>query len=258
MKTDMIASSGPELLSKFPMSRRGFWHSQTMTIARFTLLIYLKSAWSWGELIFVVSMAGVLFKFPGDVNYYAGVANGILSFTAFVGTAILVHRSMTARLYLPLSRLHSRAAYMRGVIIAAAVLRIPLYLAFQISALALAGITGATFGNMLIAALGGITLSIVASVITATFSPPQATRMARIILLTWFAVMLYSSTSAPLAAVIEFTRIPLAPLAACYTATLTGVVTLWTLAGFVLSCGYVIGLTWLASHWLERRDLILH
>jgi hypothetical protein len=258
MKTDMTATSGPELLSNFPTTRSNFWHSQTMTIARFTLLIYLKSAWSWGELIFVVSMAGVLFKYPGDLNYYAGVANGVLCFTAFVGTAILVHRSVSARLYLPLSRLSSRAAYMRGVIIAAAGLRIPLYLAFQASALALRGITGANFENMLIAALGGITLSIVTSVLTATFSPPQATRLARIILLAWFAVMLYSSTSAPLAAVIEFTRIPLAPLAACYTATLTGVVTFWTLLGFVLSCGYMLGLTWLASHWLGQRDLILH
>lgn len=258
MKTDLPTASGPDLLANFPTTRTGFWHSQTLTIARFTLLIYLKSGWAWGELVLVVAAAGALFKYPGDVNYFAGVANGVLCFNAFVGTAILVHRSMSARLYLPLSRLGSRAAYMRGVIIAAAVLRIPLYLAFQATALGLQAVMGATFGNMLIAALGGITLSIVASVLTTTFSPPQATRLARIFLLAWFAVLLYSSTSAPLAAVIDFTRIPLIPLSAIYTATLTGTFTPWTLLGLVISCGYLVGLTMLASYWLRRRDLILH
>ncbi len=244
-------------LSSFPSTRTDFWHSQSITIARYTLASYLKSGWYWGEAVIVIGLAFALFKYPGDLGYFAGLANELLGFVAILGPAILVHRSMSARVYLPVSRLASRDSYIRGLMIAAGVLRIPLYLAFMAVALGLRAVMGATIVNMAIAALGGSVLTIVIATITVTLSNPIASRLVRSIFLLWLAMTLYASSSAPLAAFIDFLRIPIAPLAACFGFTLVGRIDLTGILGLVVCAIYMVGLMFLASYWFRKRDLIL-
>src|SRR5205807_5888561 len=98
----------------------------------------------------------------------------------------------------------------------------------------------------------------VISTLTIALSSPVATRQVRIVFLAWLAAVLYSNTTpGTLAAVLSVTRLPLIPLATCYS--LGGMSHIsWHGLGAVLMDGvYVVGLTLVAEFWMRRRDLLL-
>ena len=249
-----------------------FWHWPSITIARFTLASYVRSGWILGDIICVwLLYAALFFEFGGNVAYFFGTAGQGLGALAILGTVVMVQRAMNARVYLPLARITSRSSYIRGLVLATGVLRVPLFLLLLLLAssyhhfspppcTSIGGcIAGATPGNITLGAIGLLANCIVISTLVVTFSTPIATRTARILLLAWVAAVLYSSTSlGPVAAVLSITRIPLMPLAACYNLGTTGSLGWAGMLALLVDAAYIVGLTLLAEYWMSRRDLILH
>src|SRR5215467_3476022 len=246
------------------------WHMPTVTVARFTLRSYVRSGWILGDVVLVwLLYAAFFFEFGGNVAYFYNTAGEALGALAILGTVVMVQRAMNARVYLPLARLTSRSSYVRGLILATGVLRVPLFLMLMLLALSYHQfsppkcfigdcIEGATVANMTIGAIGLLANCIIISTLTVVLSRPVATRRVQIVFLAWLVAVLYSNSNlGPVAGFLAVSRIPLAPLAACYN---LGATMSWyglLMLALALAAGYVMGLTLLAEFWLARRDLLL-
>ena len=244
-----------------------FWRLPELTVARFTLVSYVRSGWLLGDIVFIWFLYAFLFlEFGGDVKYFYGTVGPWLGALAVLSTIVMVQRAMSARVYLPLARLTSRSSYVRGLILATAVLRVLSFLLMLLLAsgyhrhVPVLGIQGATVQNMLPGALGLLLNCFILSTLTVALSVPIATRRIQIVFLAWLAAALYSNTNPGIVAqYFGVARIPLAPLAACYNLGVMGPVNGWYgIVMVVLAVGYVLGLAYLADFWLARRDLILH
>ena len=125
-----------------------------MTIARLTLESYFRSGWIWAEFVLVlVFFAALFFPFQEDVPYFYGTSNWDLSAIAILGAAVMVRQATSARTYVLLARLSSRASYSCGLMLAAAALRIPLWpisACYQVSVSGTIGLTG-VLGMLLVA-----------------------------------------------------------------------------------------------------------
>ncbi len=254
--------SSPQIFTRF-------WRSPTLVVARFTLRSYMRSGWILGDIVFVWLAYAIFFlEFGGNVSYFFGTAGEALGMLSILSTVVMTQRAMSARVYLPLARLTSRSAYIRGVILAASVLRIPAFLLLMILAMSFhqfsppacnpTCIADATFSNMALGAIGLLVNCSILSALTVLLSKPIATRRIQIVFLTWFAFVLYTNTSNTLVATyFSWIRIPLAPLAICYNLGTTGFVGWYSPVLFLLAIGYVVVLTVLAEFLLRKRDLIL-
>lgn len=246
-----------------------FWRLPTLVVARFTLRSYVRSGWILGDIVFVWLIYATFFlDFGGSISYFFGIAGEALGVLSVLSTIVMTQRAMSARVYLPLARLTSRSAYIRGIILASSVLRLPAFLLLMILAMSFhqfspppcnpTCITDATFGSMTLGAIGLLVNCWLLSALTAVLSRPIATRRIQIIFLAWFALVLYTNTSSDIVATyFSWVRIPLAPLAVCYNLSTTGVIGWYNPAMFLLAIGYVIALTALAEFLLRKRDLIL-
>ncbi|HVB26233.1 MAG TPA: ATP-binding cassette domain-containing protein [Ktedonobacteraceae bacterium] len=258
-------------IQNVPQALREFWRLPSMVIARFTLVSYIRSGWILGDIVLVWLLYAIFFlEFGGNVFYFFGTSGQGLGALAILGTVVLVQRAMSTRVYLPLSRITSRSAYMRGLVIATGVLRIPLFLILLILAASYHNfspppcigfegcISGATFSNILVGTTGLLLNCIVISTLIVAISAPIAKRWVRIAVLAWFAAVLYSSTNlGPIAALLKFTSIPLIPLATCYSFGTTGTIGWSGLLAIVIEVGYIVVLTLMGEYWLKRRDLVL-
>jgi hypothetical protein len=249
----------PERMTAHGGPLSAFWHLPGVTVARFTLRSYLLSGWLWGEFVFVLAFFPVFWTYPGTEDYFfstGGVGLGVLG---LVGTAIMVHRATSARAYLPLARLPSRAAYARGLALATGVLRLPWYLLLLGLALAFQRIIEPRAADILLGSLGAVANCLVISTLTVVLSPPIATRLMRIGFLAWLVVALAPAPGVDwLATLFSLARLPLLPLAANIglgTMPNLGVLGLWPL---VVAALYIVGLALAADFLLKRRDLILH
>jgi hypothetical protein len=255
----------PTSALRISQALKDFWRLPSLTVARFTLLSYLRSGWILGDIAIVWLLYAAFFlEFGGNVAYFFGTTGQGLGALAILGTIVMVQRAMSARVYLPLSRLTSRSSYIRGLIIATGVLRFPLYLMMMLLGMGFHthapswGIQGATVTNMLVGSVGLLANCIVISTLVVVFSAPIATRLARIALLAWFAAMLYSNTSpGPLASFLSISRLPLIPMTACFNFGAAGSIGWSGVAALLIMALYVVGLTMLGEYWMSRRDLIL-
>ena len=263
-----MSISNTQTYTSSPNTFTRFWRSPTLVVARFTLRSYVRSGWILGDVVFVWLAYAVFFlEFGGNVSYFFGTAGEALSVLSILSTVVMTQRAMSARVYLPLTRLTSRSAYVRGVILASSVLRIPVFLLLMIMAMSFhqfspppcnpTCITDATFSSMTLGAIGLLVNCSILSTLTVLLSIPIATRRIQIIFLAWFALVLYTNTSNTIAATyFSWARIPLAPLAACYNLGTTGFVDWYTLVLFLVAMGYIFVLTILAEFLLRKRDLI--
>ncbi len=237
-----------------------FWRLPAVTFARFTLRSYLRSGWLWGEVVFVLAFFAVFWTYPGTEDYFfstAGIGMGIL---ALVGTAIMAHRAMSARVYLPLARLSSRVPCTRGLILATGALRLPLYLLLLALALVFRKIISPQAADLLLGSLGLLANTLVICALTVALSSPMATRLIRIFFLLWlvlaFAPLPGVDWQATLLSVIRLPLLPLATSIGLGTTPALGMVgVLWPL---LVEALYLLALTLAADFLLARRDLILH
>lgn len=236
-----------------------FWHLPSITVARFTLRSYARSGWLWGELVFVLAFFPVFWTYPGTEDYFFSTGGVGLCLLGLLGTAIMTHRAMSARVYLPLARLPSRSACTRGLVLATGVLRLPWYLLLLALALAFHRIIEPRAADIIIGSFGAVVNCLVVSTLVVTLSPPMATRLLRICFLAWLVLAFAPAPGIDwLATLFSLARLPLLPLAASIglgTAPVQGLAGFWSLPVEAL---YIIGLTLAADFLLARRDLILH
>lgn len=236
----------------------------SVTVARLTLASYLRSGWMWGEFVLVlVFFAALYFPFPESTTYFNGTSLFCLGALAILGPAVMVRQATSARTYLLLARLTSRSVYSRGLMLAAGALRIPLAFFFLILVLLFHRLTDPTPGLLFWGLVGSIPGTMLVAVLTIGLCSPMATRLKRIVFLTWVAVMLFSfKPLIPLPgwldALLSVTQLPLWPLQACYTLGFTGNFDLLSLLGLILLAGYAVLISLVAGRWLEKRELLLH
>lgn len=235
-----------------------------VTIARLTLASYVRSGWMWGEFVLVVVFfAALYFPFQESTAYFNGTTIFCLGGLAILGPAIMVRQATSARTYLLLARLTARASYSRGLMLAAALLRLPLYLLFLALVLLFHRLTDPTLEAILWGLLGILPATMFVAVLSVGLCAPMATRNKRILFLCWLVIMLFSfnpvmSIPGWLDALLSVTQLPLWPLQACYTLTLTGNFNLGSLFGLLLVVFYVVLVALVAGHWLEKRELLFH
>ncbi len=232
------------------------------TIAWHTLLSHFRSGWLWGEVLLVLAVYAVFFDYPGttgDIVYLSGFAGRVLIGLAALSTAIMVHRAFLAKAYLPLARLSSRGTYVRGVFLAAAFLRLPLYLELLALYFLQHHSLVANWPTALLAgSIGLLANCTVAVAVALLLSPPIATRIEMIVFLLWLCLALASYTmEGAFGTILAPFRWPLLPLIACYNFGQTGVINGWGVLALVVMVGYVVGLLRLAEALLARRDLLL-
>lgn len=258
--------------AQFSLSQRitRFWHLPTLIVARFTLGSYVRSGWILGNIVFVWLLYAIFYlQFGGDTVYFFGTANPGLGLLAVLGTIVMTQRAVTARMYLPLARLTSRGAYIRGLIIASSALVFPAFLLLMAMAMSYhrfspppcnpTCIAGATFANIILGGFGLLINCIIVSTLTVLLSRPIATRRIQIVFLAWLLCVLYSSSNIGFVAqYLAWTRIPLMPLIACFNLSATGIANWYDAVMILVALGYIVGLTLLAQFWFSRRDLILH
>jgi hypothetical protein len=249
-----------------PFPKR-IWRLPTLTVARFVLWSYLRSGWVLADIVYLWFLYALLFSGSGgDAAYFYGAVSPWLYALAILDTAIIVQRSLkTARVYLPLSRLSSRSIYIRGVIAATAIWRIPIFIVMLgLSAgyhkyAPSIGIYGATLGNMLPGAIGLLLNCMLLSTLTVLLLAPVGTRRIQIVFLAWLMIVLYASTHFDIVSqYLVVLRIPLNPFFLCYSVGLNGTIDLYGIGMMILTAAYIFGLILLAQFWLSRRDLILH
>lgn len=246
------------------MASRSLWRTPSITIARLTLESYFRSGWMWAEFVLVlVFFAALFFPFQEDVPYFYGTSNWDLSAIALLGAAIMVRQATSARTYVLLARLSSRASYSRGLMLATAVLRIPIFIFMLLLVLLAHRLINPTAERMFIGAIGVLPTTLLVSVLTVALSSPIAIRLKRILFLAWIAVVLFSISPifelpTSILNVLGIVRIPLWPISACYQVSVSGTIGLTGLLGMLLVAVYIIGLTLIAGYWLERRELLLY
>jgi hypothetical protein len=234
---------------------RSFWQTPSMTIARLTLESYFRSGWMWTEFVLVlVFFAALFFPFQEDVSYFYGTSNWDLSVIAVLGAAIMVRQATSARTYVLLARISSRASYSRGLMIAAAALRVPIFLFMLLLVLVAHRLINPTVDKMFIGALGVLPITILVSVLTVALSSPIATRLLRIL----FSISPIFTIPSFILNILGIVRIPLWPISASYQISVSGTIGLSGVLGMLLVAIYIIGLALVAGMWLERRELILY
>jgi hypothetical protein len=178
-----------------------------------------------------------------------------------------VELRFTARSYLTylaqLSGLSSRASYSRGLMLAAAILRFPIFIFRLLLVLLAHRLINPTAEKMFIGAIGLLPTTILVSVLTVALSSPIATRLMRILFLTWIAVVLFSTSPifiipTSVLNILGIVPIPLWPISACYQVSVSGTISLTGVLGMLLVAVYIIGLALVAGKWLERRELLLY
>jgi hypothetical protein len=249
-----------------PPALGALWRAPSVSVARLTLASYARSGWLWGEVVFVLGLYAIFFLvFGGDMAYFYGTATEGLGALAILGTAIMVHRALGACAYLPLARLSARAAYTRGLLLASGTLRVLLFVLLLVLVVVSGRVHGATVGGMLVGAVGLLADCLALAALTVALSPPIATRLARIVFLAWLVLALYSSTgfgllaagsAGPLAAILAVIRLPLLPLAACYSFGIDGRIGWYGLWALIVVAAYIAGWAVLADRWLAHRDFL--
>lgn len=227
----------------------------TFVIARMTLENYYRSAWLWGEFAATLVLYAVLFLPIRVTNAHLFAEAGLGLYTlALLGAVVLVRSSIGGRNYLTLAKLSSRKAFARGLILATALLRIPLFLLLLAIILANQNIDKPDFGHIIIGSIGLIANCLVISALTVALSPPFSTRLTRIIFIAWLGAVF--SPVKEFSMLFDLLRLPFLPFAFCFNMGLTGIFEWFDLVALVVEAGYLIGLIYLAGRWLERRELL--
>jgi len=235
-----------------------------VTVARLTLASYLRSGWMWGEFVLVLACFAVLyFPFRESTIYFNGTSLFCLGALAIVGPTIMVRQATGARTYLLLARLTSRAAYCRGLMLAAVALRLPLYLFFFTLVLLLRRLTDTDTATLLWGVVGIVPSTMLVAVITVGLCPPMATRRQLIVFLIWVTIMLFSfqpivTWPAWVDTMLSIARLPLWPLQACYALSVTHDYTPSSLLSLLLLIVYAVLSALVASRRLEKRELLLY
>ncbi len=252
-------------LARHPLGTVGaLWRLPSVTVTRLTLDSYVRRGWILFDLLAVLVMLLALFyPFAATAAAFYGSAGLALLGLAVLGTVIVMRPAMSARAYLILARLPSRASYSRGMMIAACTLRVFDCLLATVLALATGRIIRPTPGPLAMGLIGVMADCVVVAALTVTLCAPIGSRQVLIVFLAWFiAAFLPVRDAAHLPAILPalmgLARLPLAPFSTLFEGGATGADAPSILLALAVEAGYIGALAWVAGALLERRELLLH
>jgi hypothetical protein len=226
-------------------------------VARYTLTAYARSGWLWGEVMLVLAQFAALIEFTGSASYWFGIMGEGLGAQTILGTIVLVRRGLGARAFVPLSRLESRAPYLRGLVLASSALRLLLLLLYLALVLASGHMSDPTPGGVFAGSVGVVAGCVLVAAVTAALCPPVGTRLALISFFVWLVAALSSvRADGALGVVLRAVALPLFPLEATFGFGWTGHIGLLGVAELALDALCVAALLAVAAHWLAHRDLL--
>jgi len=252
-------------MARYPFGLTGsIWRLPSVTVARLTLEVYARRGWILFDFLAVLVMLLALFyPFAATTAAFYGSAGLALLGLAVLGSVIVMRPAMSARAYLILARLPSRASYSRGMMIAACALRVFDCLLATVLALATGRIIHPMPGPLAMGLIGVMADCIVVAALTVTLCAPIGSRAALILFLVWFiAAFLPVRDTAHLPTVLPalmgLARLPVAPFSTLFGASATGADAPSILLALAVEAGYIGALAWVAGRLLERRELLLH
>lgn len=229
--------------------------AMTLTNARRILADFVFSGWFLAELAYVPALYVFAFRYPFDTPFFFETANWGLSLLTICATVLLVGRAMRPAMYRYGSEQAARQAYIAGLALAAAALRLIVYIWLLALVLLSQHLLDATPGALLAGSLGLVANSIVLAALTLALSTTFAPRLARLLMMGWLVGALYSYIGTnTLADFFLSWRLPLLPIFAGFTMGLTGTIDGGDLLVLAVDALYVVGLVWLASFWRVRRE----
>jgi len=240
------------------------WRLPGVTVARLTLDSYVRRGWILLDLLAVMVMLLALFyPFAATTAAFYGSAGLALLGLAVLGSVIVMRFAMSARTYLILARLPSRASYGRGMMIAACTLRVFDCLLATVLAVATGRIIHPMPGPLAMGLIGVMADCVVVAALTVTLCAPIGSRAALILFLVWFIAAFLpvrdaAHLPAVLPALVGLARLPLAPFSTLFGAGATGADVPSILLALAVEAVYIGALAWIAGVLLERRELLLH
>jgi len=240
------------------------WRRPSVTVARLTLESYVRRGWILFDVVaVVVVLVALCYPFQSaTASFYGGVGLA-LGAVAVLGTVILARPAASARTYLVLARLPARGAYSRGLLLAAATLRVFDSLLAVALAVGTGRIVHPTLGPILVGLAALTADCIVLAALTVTLCAPIGSRRLLIAFLVWLLAALvpaYDAARLPaiLSALLSLARLPLLPVSTVFAAGAGGNFDWPTLVGLAVEAVYVGALAVFAGFLLEKRELVLH
>jgi hypothetical protein len=234
---------------------RGGMRGPTVVAARDVLAQHYRAGWLACEVLLAVALAVLMFWSADGTTYFFATAGIGLGLLGVVFAAVLAHEALRPQVRSLLVAAHGRAAFIRGLLLAAGSLRALVCLLVVGLAFAFGRISGTTARSLLAGTTGLIALCVLAAALTVTVSSPLTTRVERLGLLAVLDAALYSlANDGWLAAVLWAARLPLLPILACYEASVAGTLSWDWLGALLLAGAYVAGLAWLGERLLVRAD----
>ena len=224
-------------------------------IARRLLMSYLRSGWIVLELAYVLALYLFAFREPFEPSFFFETASWGLGVLAICASLLLVSRAMRPGAYQTAIEKVSRRAYVAGLALALAMLRVLAYALLLALTLLSGHLLNATPGALLAGSIGLLAICSVLATLALTLSSAFAPRLARLIFLGWLTGALYSYVATGTMAALFFAwRLPLLPVFACFEIGMTGTIDGGGLLALTVDAVYVVGLVALADYWLRRRE----
>ena len=244
------------------------WRAHTTTVVRLSLSNYLRSGWIVLELALLVGAVALAPTVPnsavgGGLQSFFGISGPLFIVEALIGSPLLGRRAFGPTAYMFLARLPSRRPYAAGVALAAAVLRIPLFLFLVTLGYALGKIVDPPIPWLVFGGLDILLRACLGASIAIVLSPPVGTRITLTIFLVWILVIFRPArTTAGLPAdvnsALNALLVPLRPVTDSIFASSDAILARSSLPSILLQTAYVLGIAILAGSLLERRSLDLH
>jgi hypothetical protein len=244
------------------------WRAHTTTIVRLSLSNYVRSGWIFLELAIVVgtvALAPAVTEPPiiGGLPSFFGLSGTLFIAEALIGSLLLGRRAFGPSAYMFLARLPSRRPYAAGVALAAAVLRIPLFVLLVALGFAAGKIVDPPVPSLVFGGLGMLLPACLVAAIAILLSPPVGTRLTLMTFLVWLLVIFRPARATAglppsVNSALNALWLPLRPVSDSISASTHGITTSSLLGPVALQIGYLVGIAIVAGLLLERRTLDLH
>lgn len=237
---------------------------QSLHAARLALAGYVLSGWVLGDVLMVLAVVAV--STGGNdprsthpaVAYFFGLHGADFLAVTALGTVLLVRRTVGMRSYVVLSRLTTRAAYVAGVVLASAALRLPQLALLVGLGLATGRMQGADVTTVLAGSAGLLGNAVLAGTVAVGLMPPFSGRRELILAVLFAAAVLapVSGPPAPAGAVQQVLQLPLWPASVNIRAGALAAITGQEALALSLEAAYVVAIVLIAGRRFEARDLL--
>ncbi len=238
---------------------------QAIAVARLTVDSYVRSGWAAGEVVLVLVLVAISTgggdprsPHPGAAYFFGLHGVDFLGATV-LGTVVLVRRTVGARSLVVLSRLTSRTAYVGGLTLASAALRVPLLVLLIGLGLATGRLPAADLAAAPAAGLGLLANAALAAAVTVGLMAPFGGRRELLAAVAYGVLTLAPARDLPPLAgdVQAVLQLPLWPVAAIYQAGAMAALTPAELLALPLVAASAVGVVLAAGRRFAGPDVVL-